>query len=206
MSAQTTLTTGYRKVQEGVSELAQKVAGSETMASAREKGRALARKVADSEAMAAAREKGREVARKLEKGSRKLEAKAQKRFEELKPEIEKAGQRMEEAMVSFLHWLGLPHLEDLEALDERIDQVAQRVEEVRRLVAREKLEIFHLQTAAGGWELRAEGADEAASTFRTKKEALAAARELVETRGEGCQVLVHKVDGAVQTTLGSEAR
>lgn len=189
MTVQKTLTEGYRKVQDGMADFAQKVA--------------------DSDAVASARKKGHELARRLEKGSRELEAKAQKRFEELRPEIERAGKRLEEAMASCLRWVGLPRAADLESLSARIDDLARRVEEVQRLMAKGKAaagaaEVFHLRSSEGGWELRAEGAGEAESTHGTKKQALAAARELLASRGEGCRVVVHKMDGEVQTTLGAE--
>lgn len=59
------------------------------------------------------------------------------------------------------------------------------------------LKVFHVLPANDGWSVKAEGAQRAASTHSTKKEALDAARELVKSK-EPSQLIIHRLDGSVQ--------
>lgn len=59
--------------------------------------------------------------------------------------------------------------------------------------------VFHVKPEGDGWVVKGDGAERASSTHGTKKEALAAGRELAHQRVPS-QLVVHKSDGKVQET------
>ncbi|HEX6199470.1 MAG TPA: DUF2188 domain-containing protein [Thermoanaerobaculia bacterium] len=59
--------------------------------------------------------------------------------------------------------------------------------------------VFHVKPQDDGWVVKGDGAERASSTHGTKKEALAAGRELAHQRVPS-QLVVHKSDGKVQET------
>jgi hypothetical protein len=59
--------------------------------------------------------------------------------------------------------------------------------------------VFHVKPDGEGWVVKGDGAERASSTHGTKKDALAAGRELAHKRVPS-QLVVHKSDGKVQET------
>ena len=57
--------------------------------------------------------------------------------------------------------------------------------------------VYHVKPNGEGWAVEGDGAERAASTHETKKEALSAARELAHKKVPS-QLVVHKADGSVQ--------
>lgn len=57
--------------------------------------------------------------------------------------------------------------------------------------------VYHVQPDGDGWVVKGEGAERASSTHGTKKEALAAGRELAHKRIPS-QLVVHKSNGKIQ--------
>ena len=69
----------------------------------------------------------------------------------------------------------------------------------RRSKTREQI-VFHVLPQDDRWEVRGEGAQRATSVHETKREAVAAARQLARAR-EPSRLVVHRRDGTVQDSI-----
>jgi uncharacterized protein YdaT len=58
--------------------------------------------------------------------------------------------------------------------------------------------VYHVAPSDDRWEVKAEGAQRATKLTDTKKEALAAAKDLAKNQ-KPSQVIIHKMDGTIQT-------
>ncbi|HVS64467.1 MAG TPA: DUF2188 domain-containing protein [Thermoanaerobaculia bacterium] len=71
----------------------------------------------------------------------------------------------------------------------------------RRRRSRSKEEtVFHVVPKDDRWEVRGEGAQRATSVHETKREAVAAARQLARDK-EPSRLVVHRIDGSVQDSF-----
>jgi uncharacterized protein YdaT len=57
---------------------------------------------------------------------------------------------------------------------------------------------LHVTSSDGGWKVKREGAERAASVQPTKQEAIDKARKIAKSE-QPSQVIVHKKDGTIQT-------
>jgi hypothetical protein len=193
--------------------------GGKTWGSVREKGGKAAETV---------RERGGPVVESLAASGRVLGRRAgeglHKAGERLRPAARSLGEKAEKATVSLFHTLGLPHLDDLQELNRRIEELTTQVD---RLVRQEKpaaasapgkaatavgiapaeaehLPIYHVRKVEQGWAVELEGEPAPESIHGNKKSALGAARALAHADLPS-RLVIHRMDGTVQDEASYEA-
>jgi hypothetical protein len=74
------------------------------------------------------------------------------------------------------------------------------VDAVRRRRQAKQRTTYHVVPSNDRWEVRGEGAQRASSVHETKRQAVAAARELARGK-EPSKLVVHRLDGTVQDSF-----
>lgn len=148
--------------------------------------------------------RGRELEEKAEVQLKKIQPLLEDMAHKAEPVIEKAGERFEQVMVTVFHTLGLPHVDDIRKLSDRVDRLAKQVEDLHHATKpAAKVAAYHVVSHGGDWQVKSGGEKRAASTHGTKKEALAAARQLAQDHAPS-RLVVHRKDGKVQSSRGYE--
>lgn len=149
--------------------------------------------------------------RMVERG-RTVETLGKERFETRRKELKKLtskvedrvddlGERVDKQVTGALHRLGVPSRTEIQTLTRRVEELSRKVDKIAgRPVAAPKT-VFHVAPHEDGWKVEAEGAKAPTSLHATKEEALTAARETAK-KAEPSQVVVHRMDGTIQTQFG----
>ena len=116
---------------------------------------------------------------------------------------EKVEGRIDEQLTNALHRLGVPTRKEIQTLTQRVEELSGKVDRLAGAPARKvkALEIFHVTPHDEGWKLMREGTAKPVSVHSTKDEAMTAAREVAK-KAEPSQVVVHKMDGTIQSQFG----
>ncbi|MGD2113902.1 MAG: DUF2188 domain-containing protein [Acidobacteriota bacterium] len=200
--------------------------GGKTWSSVREKGGETAETVRDS-----IRERGGSLLGSVAASGKVLGRRAgeglHKAGERLRPAARTLGEKAEKATVSLFHTLGLPHLDDLQELNRRIEELTVQVDRLvrqeapasarapapipaqaeRTAEAAAELEhpfVYHVRKVERGWAVELEGEPAPESIHGNKKGALEAARALAHEHLPS-RLVIHRMDGSVQDEASFEA-
>jgi hypothetical protein len=94
--------------------------------------------------------------------------------------------------------MGIPTREEIHTLTRRVEELTGRVSTRLDKPVTGERKVYHVLWTEEQWKVEAEGATRATSLHNTKDEALAAARELAQAQTPS-QIVVHRMDGSVQT-------
>lgn len=136
----------------------------------------------------------------------KLEARGKKQVQKVRKEAETTvggwQSEVDSRITAAVQRLGIPARQEIHRLVQRVEELTRKVDAAADAPART---VYHLTPAENGWAVKLEGVDRPVSTRGTKDEALAAARELAQ-KHEPSQLVVHRLDGTIQTayTYGGE--
>lgn len=114
--------------------------------------------------------------------------------------VDDLGEQIDKQVTGVLHRLGVPSRTEIQTLTRRVEELSRKVDRLVGAGAEVKT-IFHVAPHEDGWKVEAEGATTPASTHTTKDAALTAAREVAK-KAEPSQVVVHRMDGTIQTQFG----
>jgi poly(hydroxyalkanoate) granule-associated protein len=146
-------------------------------------------------------ERGREVETRGKKEIKARSKDLQKLTSKVEGRVDDLGDMIDKQVTNALHRLGVPSRNEIQTLTRRVEELSRKVDKVAGMpVARPKT-IFHVAPHEDGWKVAAEGAKTPASVHTTKEEALTAAREIAKN-AEPSQVVVHRMDGTIQTQFG----
>ncbi len=142
------------------------------------------------------------VRKELKKAADKATSKVETRVDDL-------GERVDRQVTSALHRIGVPTREEIKTLTRRVEELSHKVDRIAAAPSRAKKvdrKVFHVAPHEEGWKVQVAGDETPASLHDTKDAALTAAREIAK-KAEPSQVIVHKLDGTIQTQLsyGDEA-
>jgi poly(hydroxyalkanoate) granule-associated protein len=134
--------------------------------------------------------------KELEKGAREVETK-----------VNETQSTLDRRITEALHRFGIPTRTEIQTLTSRVEElnakVALMVEtQVQTAAAAKKASartVYHVTTAEEGWKVLAEGTKEPIAVANTKDEAVTTARDMAKAV-EPSQVVVHKMDGTIQTS------
>lgn len=195
-----TVTSQYRKLQQGVFDSAHKVflAGLGTLKTVGDES---------TEMFDLLVERGRDLETRGKKEIDEVRgvlkertSKAASRFE---GRIDELGSQLDEQVTGTLRRLGVPTREEIQTLTRRVEELSL---EVGRLAgtsppAESARKTFHISPDDDGWKLILEGENDPLSVHSTKDQALTAGRETAK-RSQPSQVVVHKMDGTIQSRFG----
>ena len=132
--------------------------------------------------------------KELKKVTDKASSKVETRFDDL-------GERVDRQVTNALHRIGVPTRDEIKTLTLRVEELSHKVDRIAGAPARGKKverKVFHVAPHEEGWKVQVEGHDTPTSLHDTKDTALNAARETAK-KAEPSQVIVHKLDGTIQT-------
>lgn len=144
-------------------------------------------------------ERGREVETR---GKKELEARRkdfQKLTSKVEDRVDDLGERIDKQVTGALHRLGVPSRNEIQTLTRRVEELSRKVDKLTGTPVVKT--VFHVRPHEDGWKVELEGAKTPASVHTTKDEALSAVREAAKA-AEPSQVVVHRMDGTVQTQFG----
>jgi poly(hydroxyalkanoate) granule-associated protein len=141
----------------------------------------------------------------VERG-RDLETRGKKELDDVRGELKKrttkATSKVEDRITNVLHRLGVPTRTEIQTLTRRVEELSHKVDRLAGVPARATdRKVFHVEPHEEGWKLALEGTKAPVSVHSTKDEAMTAAREAAK-KAEPSQVVVHKMDGTVQSQFG----
>ena len=113
--------------------------------------------------------------------------------------VDELGDRLDRQVTTVLHRLGVPTRTEIQTLTRRVEQLSVKVDRLATPPVERK--VYHVTPHDEGWKVVMEGAETPVSTHTTKDEAMTAAREVAK-KTEPSQVVVHKMDGTIQTQFG----
>lgn len=151
--------------------------------------------------------KGKKQFDQLVARGQKLEAKGKKQVDKVRKEAESTvggwQSEVDARVTAVVQRLGIPARKEIHRLVQRVEELTRKVELTTTGAPERK--VYHLTPADNGWAVKLENVDAPLSTHGTKDEALAAARELAQ-KDEPSQLVVHRLDGTIQTayTYGGE--
>lgn len=193
-----TVTTQYKKFQGEVLDSAHKIwlAGLGTVKTVGDEGTDLFNRLV---------ERGKDVesrGRKELAGVRKeLKKVADKASSKVETRVDDLGERVDRQVTNALHRFGVPTRDEIKTLTRRVEELSHKVDRIGPSPARTKKverKVFHVAPHEEGWKVQVEGDDTPESLHDTKDSALNAARETAK-KVEPSQVIVHKLDGTIQT-------
>ena len=136
-----------------------------------------------------------DVRGELKKRTNKATSKVESRLDEV-------GDQIDKRVTNVLHRLGVPTRTEIQTLTRRVEELSHKVDRLAGAPARTTdRKVFHVTPHDEGWKLMIEGADKPVSLHSTKDEAMTAAREAAK-KAEPSQVVVHKMDGTIQSQFG----
>ncbi len=192
-----TVTTQYKRVQEGVLDSAHKLflAGLGTVKTVGDEGGELFDRLVD---------RGRDLETRGKKELRSWRRDIEKTTSKVEGRIERVGDRLDEQVTRTLHRLGVPTRDEIQTLTRRVEELSRKVDRFSSEPAKAKAapaKVFHVAPHDEGWKVEAEGEKEPASVHATKDEAVSAARAVAH-KAEPSRVVVHRMDGTIQTRFG----
>lgn len=192
-----TVTTQYKRVQEGVLDSAHKLflASLGTVKTVGDEGGELFNRLVD---------RGRDLETRGKKELKSWRQEVEKTTSKVEGRFDRVSDRVDEQVTRALHRLGVPTRNEIQTLTRRVEELSRKVDRFAVAPAKAKAaaaRVFHVAPHEEGWKVEAEGAKEPASVHPTKEEALSAAREIAH-KAEPSQVVVHKMDGTIQTRFG----
>jgi poly(hydroxyalkanoate) granule-associated protein len=195
-----TVTTQYKKFQQDMFDSAHKVflAGLGTLKTVGDESSEMFERLVDRGRDLETRGKKEldDLRGELKKRTSKATAKVEGRFE-------KVGDQVDEQMANVLHRLGVPTRKEIQTLTRRVEELSGKVDRLAGAPAATAMErnVFHIAPHEEGWKLTLEGKKAPVSVHATKDEAMTAAREAAR-KAEPSQVVVHKMDGTIQSQFG----
>ena len=136
-----------------------------------------------------------DVRGELKKRTTKATSKVEDRLDEV-------GDQIDKRVTNVLHRLGVPTRTEIQTLTRRVEELSHKVDRLAGVPARATdRKVFHVEPHDEGWKLTLEGNAAPVSVHGTKDEAMTAAREAAK-KAEPSQVVVHKMDGTVQSQFG----
>jgi poly(hydroxyalkanoate) granule-associated protein len=193
-----TVTTQYKKFQGDVLDSAHKIwlAGLGTVKTVGDESTDLFNRLVE-------RGKDVETRGKKELASMRKELKkaADKASSKVETRVDDLGDRVDRQVTNALHRIGVPSRDEIKTLTHRVEELSHKVDRISATPARTQKtvrKVFHVAPHEEGWKVQVEGEDTPASLHDTKDTALNAARETAK-KAEPSQVIVHKLDGTIQT-------
>jgi poly(hydroxyalkanoate) granule-associated protein len=190
-----TLNTQYKRVQENVLDSAHKIflAGLGTVKTVGDESGGLFDRMV---------ERGKDLEAQGKKELRSWRKELEKTTSKVEGRVDRLGERLDEQLTGALHRLGVPTRDEIQTLTRRVEELSGKVDRIVVAPAAPQ-QVFHVVANAGGegWKVEAAGAAAPVAVFGTKDEALSAAREIAR-KAEPSQVVVHRLDGTVQTKFG----
>lgn len=118
--------------------------------------------------------------------------------------VDELGEQIDRQVTNTLHRLGVPTRDEIRTLTLRVEELSRKVDRLAGpLPAAEAAGkvIFRVASHEDGWKVEREGETTPLSVHSTKEEAVTAAREIAR-KAEPSEVVVHKLDGTVQSRFG----
>jgi poly(hydroxyalkanoate) granule-associated protein len=147
-------------------------------------------------------ERGRTMETRSKKEVDKVRKEAKKEVDTLRTRVEKSvegiGDQVDKRVTEVLHKMGIPTRNEIQTLTRRVEELTARLEGKVAEKKAVKRKVYHVVTADEGWKVELEGTTKPLSTYATKDEALEGAREVAQAH-EPSQVVVHRMDGTIQT-------
>lgn len=124
----------------------------------------------------------------------------------LRGAVDGAGDRLEGGVEHVLHRFGVPTRRDLAALTRRVERLSSELDLAAPAAGGDgaRKRVLHVTVHDDGWKVAAEGSETPLSTHPRKSDAVAEARRLGERRAPA-RVVVHRMDGTIQTHYSYEA-
>jgi len=131
-----------------------------------------------------------------------LKKRTNKATSKVEGRLDEVGDRIDKQVTNVLHRLGVPTRTEIQTLTRRVEELSHKVDRLAGVPARATdRKVFHVSPHEDGWKLALEGKTAPVSVHSTKDEAMTAAREAAK-KAEPSQVIVHKMDGTVQSQFG----
>jgi len=146
-------------------------------------------------------ERGREVETR---GKKEIEARRKdlkKLTSKVEGRVDDLGDQVDKQVTNALHRLGVPSRNEIPTLTRRVEELSRKGDKIAGTPVAAPKTTFHVAPHEDGWKVAAEGVKTPASVHATKDEALTAAREIAK-KAEPSQVVVHRMDGTIQTQFG----
>lgn len=191
-----TVTTQYKRVQENVLDSAHKIflAGLGTVKTVGDESGELFDRLV---------ERGKDLEAQGKKGLRTWRKELEKTTSKVEGRVDRLGDRIDDQVTNALHRLGVPTRTEIQTLTRRVEELSRKVDKLAVTPAAPTA-VFHVRANEGGaegWKLVAQGTAEPLSVHPNKESAISAAREAGK-KAEPSRVVVHKLDGTVQTEFG----
>jgi len=194
-----TVTTQYKKFQQDVFDSAHKVflAGLGTIKTVGDEG---------VEMFDLLVERGRDLEtrgkKELDEVRGELKKRTTKATSKVETRLDEVGDQIDKRVTNVLHRLGVPTRTEIQTLTRRVEELSHKVDRLAGAPVRTTdRKVFHVAPHEEGWKLALEGTDKPVSVHSTKDEAMTAAREAAK-KAEPSQVVVHKMDGTIQSQFG----
>ncbi len=193
-----TVTTQYKKFQGEVLDSAHKIwlAGLGTVKTVGNEGTDLFNRLV---------ERGQDVEtrgkKELVSMRKELKKAADKASSQVETRVDDLSELIDRQVTNALHRIGVPTRNEIKTLTHRVEELSHKVDSIAGTPARAKKvvrKVFHVTPHEEGWKVQVEGEDTPTSLHDTKDTALNAARETAK-KAEPSQVIVHKLDGTIQT-------
>lgn len=116
--------------------------------------------------------------------------------------VDEIAEQVDKRVATTLHRMGIPTRNEIQNLTDRVEELTARLEGQMKAMQAQAAEktrlVYHVATHEDGWKVEREDTGEPVSTHATKEEAVDAARSLAQAT-EPSQVVVHRMDGTIQT-------
>lgn len=118
--------------------------------------------------------------------------------------VDELGDQVDRQITSALHRLGVPTRDEIRTLTSRVEELSRKVDRLAGpapAVETAGKVVFRVASHEDGWKVEREGDTTPVSVHGTKEQAITAAREIARKAGPS-EVIVHKLDGTVQSRFG----
>lgn len=192
-----TMTMQYKRFQEDVLEGAHKVflAGLGTVKTVGEESGELFDRLV---------ERGRDLETRTREELEARRKDLRKMTQRVEGRVDEVGDQVDRQVTRALHRLGVPTRDEIRTLTRRVEELSRKVDRLAGpapAVETAGKVVFRVASHEDGWKVEREGDTTPVSVHGTKEQAITAARE-VARNAEPSEVVVHKMDGTVQSRFG----
>lgn len=153
-------------------------------------------------------QQGEKLFGRLVERGRTLETSAKKELEkgarEVETKVSETQSVLDRRITEALHRFGIPTRTEIQTLTTRVEELNAKVALMVDVQAKNGQKapartVYHVTPAEEGWKVVAEGTESPVAVTNTKDEAVTTARDMAKAV-EPSQVVVHKMDGTIQTS------
>ena len=149
-------------------------------------------------------ERGRDLESRTRDELQARTGKFRKMTRRVEGRVDELGDQVDRQVTNTLHRLGVPTRDEIRTLTRRVEELSRKVDRLAGpapAVETAGKVVFRVASHEDGWKVEREGETTPVSIHGTKEEAVTAAREIAR-KAEPSEVIVHKLDGTVQSRFG----